>query len=181
MVNKKNVFLILFIFLTFPFLIFSQENLEKIPDRYHDFIFGDLLNTVKDKLKSDSYFSYRGDPDVSMMLAPDKSIIDTAGSGFINRAYFIFYNEKLYQITLVLNEVLLDFYTFQTQFTGKYGNPDSLDPSGMVWEDEKYRISLEYPLSIKYIDLEVFNALLSESEQNRSNEEILRTDFINTF
>jgi len=181
MFNKKTLYLLLIFSLTYTFSLFSQESYEEIPKGFHDFIFGDSLEIVKGKLKNDSYFSYRGDPDVSMMLTPDRSIIDTAGSGFIKRAFFIFLDEKLYQITLVLEEELIDFYTFQTEFTKKYGNPDSLDPSGMIWENEYNRISLEYPLSIKYVDLEVFNGILAESEANRSKEQVLREDFIKSF
>jgi hypothetical protein len=181
MFKKKNGLLIVFLLMLLPLSVFSQDNSEKIPDGFHDIFFGDSLEAVKDKLKKDSYFSYRGDPDVSMMLTPERSIIDTKGSGFIERAYFLFLQEKLYQITLVLNKEYVDFYTFQVQFTAKYGNPDTLDPSGMIWEDDQNRLSLEYPLSVKYIDLEVFNSLLKDSERNRSNEEILRKNFIDSF
>ncbi|MBI9098252.1 MAG: hypothetical protein JEY91_07225 [Spirochaetaceae bacterium] len=155
--------------------------MESIPGGFHDFVFGDSLETVKNKLKSDSFFAYRGDPDVSMMLAPDKTIIDTAGSGFIERAYFIFFEEKLYQITLIMNRQMIDFYTFQTRFTKKYGNPDSLDPTGMIWEDNDNRLSLEYPLTVKYVNINVFSSLIEESELNRSHEEVLREDFLDTF
>lgn len=181
MFKKKNTYIILLALVFLSVRIYSQESTESIPSGFNDFYFGDSLDLVKDKLKRDSYFAYRGDPDVSMMLAPDRSIIDTAGSGFIKRAYFLFLKEKLYQITLVMNRELIDFYTFQTRFTSKYGNPESLDPTGMIWEDDQYRISLEYPLSIKYIDLAVFNSLLTESKNNRSNEQILRNNFIESF
>jgi len=180
MLNKKSI-IILLIFCLYSLNVFAQYGFEAIPKGFHDFIFGDSLETVKDKLKIDSFFAYRGDPDVSMMLTPDKSIIDTAGSGFIKRAYFIFFEEKLYQITLVMDLEKIDFYTFQTRFTSKYGNPDSLDPTGMIWENSTNRISLEYPLSVKYVDLNVFNSLLTESQLNKSNEEVLREDFINSF
>ncbi len=162
-------------------MIYSQDNGEEVPDRFHNFIFGDSLEATKSKLETDSFFSYRGDPDVSMMLEPDRSIIDTAGSGFIERAFFLFLKEKLYQITIVMNQELLDFYTLQTDFTSKYGYPSSLDPSGMIWENQKYRISLEYPLTVKYIDLTVFNAILEESENRITEEEVLRKDFLDTF
>ena len=181
MLNKKNIIITMLIFSFLTLNVFGQESFESIPKGFHDFIFGDSLETVKDKLKIDSYFSYRGDPDVSMMLTPDKSIIDTAGSGFIQRAYFIFFEEKLYQITLVMDLEKIDFYTFQTTFSDKYGNPDFLDPTGMIWENSTNRISLEYPLSVKYVDLNVFNSLLSESQLNKSNEEVLREDFMNSF
>lgn len=181
MFNKKIMKIIIITLLYSPLFLYSQSGVERIPNGFHDIRFGDSLETVKDKLKINSYFSYRGDPDVSMMLTPDKSIIDTAGSGFIKRAFFIFLEEKLYQITLIMNEEIIDFYTFQIQFTGKYGNPGSLDPSGMIWEDDSYRISLEYPLTVKYTDMIVFNSILQESEVNRSREEVLRDQFINTF
>ena len=80
-----------------------------------------------------------------------------------------------------MDEDKIDFYTFQTQFNSKYGIPNSLDPSGMIWENSTNRVSLEYPLSVKYVNLDVFNSLLTESQLNKSNEEIQREDFINSF
>jgi len=181
MISKKNKCVFLFIYIMISINLFGQNSGESIPDGFHDFVFGDSLETVKRKLKSDSFFAYRGDPDVSMMLTPDKSIIDTAGSGFIERAYFIFYEEKLYQITLIIDRQIMDFYTFQTRFTEKYGNPDSLDPSGMIWEEGTNRISLEYPLSVKYVNMDVFTSIIAESELGKSQEEVLREDFLNSF
>jgi len=75
----------------------------------------------------------------------------------------------------------MDFYTFQTRFTEKYGNPDSLDPSGMIWEEGTNRISLEYPLSVKYVNMDVFTSIIAESELGKSQEEVLREDFLNSF
>lgn len=181
MILKKNTFCLILIFLCSAVLLNSQDSPEPVPKGFHDFIFGDSLEIVKEKLQYDSYFAYRGDPDVSMLLTPEKSIIDTAGSGFIDRAYFIFLEEKLYQITLIMHRDKIDFYTFQTSFMKKYGSPDSLDPSGMIWEDGESRLSLEYPLTVKYIDLNSFNSILSESQINRSNQEILREDFLDSF
>lgn len=181
MFRKKNTYLTALIFLMATLTLFSQKTSEPIPPGFHDFIFGDSLELVKSKLKSDSYFAYRGDPDVSMMLTPDKSIIDTAGSGFIERAYFIFYEEKLYQITLIMDREIIDFYTFQTRFTDKYGDPDSLDPTGMIWEEDEKRISLEYPLTVKYVNMDVFSSLITESELIRSQEDVLRENFLDSF
>jgi hypothetical protein len=181
MFSKKNKYIFLYFYFLISINLLSQEGIEPIPDGFHDFIFGDSLETVKDKLKFDSFFAYRGDPDVSMMLNPDTSIIDTAGSGFIERAYFLFFEEKLYQITLVMDRDIIDFYTVQTRFTGKYGNPDSLDPTGMIWEDGKRRISLEYPLSVKYVNMDVFTSIITASELGKSQQEILREDFLDSF
>jgi len=181
MVMNKPAFCAIFFIFSSLFALFSQESYEPVPGGFHDFVFGDSLEVVKDKLQYDSHFAYRGDPDVSMMLEPDRSIIDTAGSGFIERAYFLFHEEKLYQISLVMNREKIDFYTFQMQLTKKYGDPDSLDPTGMIWENEFYRISLEYPLTVKYVDLGVFDSFLEESRKRKTNEEVLREDFLDTF
>lgn len=181
MISYKIRYIFLLFSIVFSVHLFSQYVYEPVPDGFHDFIFGDSLETVKNKLKFDSYFAYRGDPDVSMMLTPDKSIIDTAGSGFIERAYFIFFEESLYQITLIMDREIIDFYTFQTRFTSKYGNPDSLDPTGMIWEEENRRISLEYPLTVKYVNMDIFSSIIAESELGRSQEEVLREDFLDSF
>lgn len=181
MFSKKNRYIFFVLYIIVSSNLPGQDADEAIPGGFHDFLFDDSLEIVKGKLRSDNSFSYRGDPDVSMMLTPDKSIIDTAGSGFIERAYFIFFEEKLYQITLIINRDIMDFYTFQTRFTSKYGNPDSLDPTGMIWEDNKNRISLEYPLTVKFVNMDVFTAIIAESELGKSHEEILRKDFLESF
>lgn len=180
MVSKIQHFLLLSILLI-PSLSGAQSSFQPVPGGYRDFQFGDSIELVKDKLRYDSYFAYRGDPDVSMMLKPDRGIIDTAGSGFIERGFFLFDAEKLYQITLVMDREKIDFYSIQVQLTGKYGDPVKLDPTGMIWENEKYRISLEYPLSVKYVDLTVFNRMLDESQLRKSGGEVLREDFLETF
>lgn len=181
MVKSKRGFLTPILIVFSFFSVFSQNSYEEVPGGFHDFVFGDSLEIVKEKLKYDSHFAYRGDPDVSMMLEPDRSIIDTAGSGFIERGYFLFDEEKLYQISLIMNREKIDFYSFQMQLTGKYGDPDSLDPTGMIWENDKYRLSLEYPLTVKYVDLTVFDSFLEESQKRKSNGEVLREDFLDTF
>jgi len=181
MVMRKRVCVALILFSSICINLISQDSYEPVPGGFHDFLFGDSLEVVKDKLQYDSHFAYRGDPDVSMMLEPDRSIIDTAGSGFIERAYFLFHEEKLYQISLIMNREKIDFYTFQMQLTKKYGDPDSLDPTGMIWENERHRLSLEYPLTVKYVDLGVFDSFLEESSKRKSNEEVLREDFLDTF
>ncbi|MBN2657074.1 MAG: hypothetical protein JXR86_08440 [Spirochaetales bacterium] len=181
MVRRKGMVQVLLIMIFIVPGIFAQDRYVEVPGGFHDFLFGDSLEIVKEKLKYDSHFAYRGDPDVSMMLEPDRSIIDTAGSGFIERAYFLFDEEKLYQISLIINRDKIDFYTFQMQLSEKYGNPDSLDPTGMIWENENYRLSLEYPLTVKYVDLTVFDSFLEESQKRKSNGEVLREDFLDTF
>lgn len=179
--NIRKIFSGLIFLFLFTSFVTGQTNFEEVPRGFHDFVFGDTLEAVKNKLKFDSYFAYRGDPDVSMMLEPDRSIIDTAGSGFIERAYFLFDEEKLYQITLIMNRKKIDFYTFQIQLTEKYGDPQSLDPTGMIWENDRYRLSLEYPLTVKYVDLSVFNRFIEESKKRKTQNEVLREDFLDTF
>jgi hypothetical protein len=66
-------------------------------------------------------------------------------------------------------------------FVDKYGNPCYLDPGISVWETEEVRISIERPLTVKYIDKVVFQDIVNESGLIESGQVQLRQDFLNEF
>jgi hypothetical protein len=65
--------------------------------------------------------------------------------------------------------------------TAKYGEPKTLDPREAVWEDETTRMSLERPLTVKYIDLTVFNQIIADSKLESGNELKNREEFLSEF
>ncbi|TVR89031.1 MAG: hypothetical protein EA428_10960 [Spirochaetaceae bacterium] len=127
------------------------------------------------------YFSYRGDPDVSLIPRERTPFIDTAGAGFVRRGMFQFHNDELYTIILNLNPSIMDFYTMYTTMTERYGEPLRLDPSHVVWEDELTRISLERPLTVKYLDIEIFHTLRQAGEIEQSLRTLSRESFLEEF
>ncbi|MDR3200141.1 MAG: hypothetical protein LBT68_01670 [Spirochaetales bacterium] len=141
----------------------------------------DGLEAVKDRLKGHPYFFYRGDPDVSFLPQTTKTVIDCEGMYYIKRGLFQFSEENLYIITLYLNPERVDYFSVFTALSKKYGRPVSLNPTGAVWQNGQTRLSLEKPLTFKYIDQETFEKLKSEGETQRSLEEQSRQKFIDSF
>lgn len=139
------------------------------------------LDEAKIAIQDDGYFDYRGDPDLSMLLTENRAIIETKGKFYIDSGYFQFYNESLYTITLVLDLDKMDYYTMFTNFRNKYGDFKSLSPDRVLWENDKVRITLEKPLTIKYVDLSIFNQLIDEDLTQEAMEERLKKGFIDEF
>ena len=139
------------------------------------------LDLVKEQLMRDSQFRFRGDPDVSMLTRRSESLIETEGISFIKRAYFQFYEGRLFTIILALNPDKLDHYTMYTLLVERYGEPVSLDPTQAVWEFDAVRMVLERPLSVKYIDSVVFDEILKKNAQTESLNALSRERFLDQF
>lgn len=155
-----------------------KEEKAPLPNGFGLIELGMDLGKVKELLKEDSYFAYRGDPDVSFIPREKQRLIECAGYSFISRGLFQFYEKKLYIISLELNQDRIDFFTMYRTLKGKYGNSGSLSPSKITWSNENIQLSLERPLTVKYIDISVFNKLkkrgkAGEDRQKQSMEEFL--------
>ena len=151
------------------------------PTGFMDIQLGLELTMAKNLLKSNSYFDYRGDPDVSLLARPNESLIETRGMLFIKRAYLQFYEKRLYTIILELEPTRMDHFTMYTILVEKYGSPTSLDPTETIWEFETVRLSLERPLSVKYIDKVIFESLLGKSDKAESLNKLNRELFLEQF
>ncbi len=159
----------------------SAADPESLPPGFRGIVLGMEMEGVKEELERDVYFNYRGEPDVSMLARPATALIEVEGSIYIERAFFQFDGEILYTIIINLNRRELDYYSLYTHLTGKYGEPDSLDPDKAVWENDEVRMSLERPLSVKYIDLEVFERIRSSSRIEESYRAASRKEFLEMF
>ena len=80
-----------------------------------------------------------------------------------------------------LDTRLIDHYSVFTAFIRRYGEPVSLDPREAVWENEEIRVSIERPLTVKYIDTIVFDRLNEESRVIESREMQRREEFLADF
>ncbi len=152
-----------------------------VPRAFRNIELGMEMDEVKALLAADGVFAYRGDPDVSLLPRPNESLIEVSGISFVRRAFFQFYEGKLFVMIFALNEKEMDHYSVFTSLSAKYGKPDSLSPSESVWADDATRMSVERPLAVKYIDLAVFNALKTAGTAQQSYEELLRTEFLGGF
>jgi hypothetical protein len=80
-----------------------------------------------------------------------------------------------------LDTALVDHYSVYTALSRKYGEPEILNPREAVWESGSTRISVERPLTVKYIDLDTFNRLAAESRTETQAEINRRQEFLNDF
>jgi hypothetical protein len=84
-------------------------------------------------------------------------------------------------MAFTLDTSLVDHYSVYTSFVKKYGEPAVLNPQEAVWESEEVRVAVERPLTVKYIDKQVFNEVISESETAESAELLRRQEFLDDF
>ena len=174
---RKYLFSV-FLFIFFGRCLFAQN---PVPDGYREIRLKAGMEETKDALTRDPYFAFAGDPDVSMLDSPNKHQIDCEGSGFIKRAYFQFDDDRLFVIILEIDRSRLDYYTLYTRFTEQYGEPVDLNPKRAVWESSVTRLSLEYPLTIKFIDKSIFSEILDGSQTDQNYKAWLREEFLNDF
>ena len=152
-----------------------------LPTGFSSVELGMGVDAVKERLREDPNFIYRGDPDVTLTPDREQQLIEVEGTLFVDRAFFQFEEEELYIVILQLNRSRLDYFTMYTELEGKYGEPAVFDPSQVVWESEDVRMSLEKPLTVKYVSRPVFESLLAAGEMERSQRDLSREDFLEQF
>ena len=72
----------------------------------------------------------------------------------------------------------MDYYSIFSKLCQKYGEPNSLDPKSAKWENDNYSMSLEKPLTLKYIDKETFKMTQNYNNIKASPTEITRDMFL---
>jgi len=154
---------------------------DELPRQFRGLSLGMNLDDLKAALLNDDYFNFRGDRDVSFLPIREESLIETTGPLFVKRAFFQLRDGKVFIMSFSLNTEIIDHYSVFTRFTEKYGSPASLNPASVTWETEDTRISIERPLTVKYIDKIIFNDILNESGLRESAQVQLRQDFLNEF
>lgn len=130
---------------------------------------------------ADDIFNFRGDRDVSMLPENDQTLVETTGLSFIRRSFFQFWQGKLCIMAFTMDPDKVDYYSVFTTLTGKYGDPGELDPQQAVWTSDETRLSLERPLTVKYIDKKMFDALLGASKVKETQDTVLRGEFLHGF
>jgi hypothetical protein len=129
-------------------------------------------------LKKDPIFAYRGPEDLSLLPSPNQSLIETAGTSFVKRGYFQFFEGKLWVIILELDPDKVDHYSVYTSLVAKYGEPGLLDPKESRWEDKATRMALERPLTLRYMDMAVYARLREGAGAKESAQELDRQGFL---
>ncbi len=159
----------------------AQESEKSLPREYRSIGLGMPIREVKDLLSRDPWFTYRGEESVSLLERPGSSLIEADGSLFILRGLFYFEDEKLASIILELNPAVIDWYTVYTNLEEKYRIPLEMNPTKVWWEDGSTRMALERPLTVKYLDLQVFDAALEDEADRIAWRESARQEFIDEF
>jgi len=183
-VQQINFRLILLFLVTAVPLQFTEarnEDAPRIPRSYRGISLGMSPEKVKDLLLQDPWFNYRGDADVSLLERPRASLIDAGGSLFIRRGLFQFENDALSAILLELNPQTVDWFTVYTTLEERYGNPVDMNPQKAWWEDGSTRLALERPLTVKYLDLSVFEAAIAENKDRAAWRAKAREEFLDEF
>lgn len=155
--------------------------LAELPKRYRAFSLGMGLEDLKKALAADDLFTFRGDRDVSLLPLSEQTLVETTGLSFIKRAFFQLKGGKVFIMAFTLNTDKIDHYSVFTTLVQKYGEPKELNPREAVWLSDTVRLSLERPLTVKYIDLQVFNTIVEASAVKESKEAVLRKEFLNDF
>jgi len=145
------------------------------------FRLGMNLQELKAALKNNSFFLYSGEPDVTLLTRPNTNLIDVPGITYFSRGVFQVVDGRLYSIALELNPEQVDYFGLYTTLTKKYGEPTALDPSSARWEDASVRLSLEKPLTVKYIDMPVFQRLQKEGRAQTALQALTRDKFLENF
>jgi len=185
------LFCLLGAFLTVPTGILSQEENNAyaenggdengLPRQFREIALGMSLDSLRDALQRDGMFNFRGERDVSFIPIREESLVETTGSSFIRRAFFQLRDGELFIMSFTINTELMDHHSMFTHFVQRYGQPSYLNPREAVWEDDATRISLERPLTVRYIDRGVFDDIVSESTLIESRRVHERQEFLDEF
>lgn len=162
-------------------MIYAQN--KNIPNGYGGINLGMTLEQTKTALKNNPDFCYHGDRDVSLLPGENRVLIETNADlgyniSFLERCWFQFYNNKLYIITININKEKMDHFTIFDSLCKKYGNPLSVSPDKSTWKNSTTTMTLERPLTLKYVDQKVFDDLTKESLITPSGSEMTQEMFL---
>lgn len=179
MISFRKILLVLTAFTGLSLYSFAED----LPRGYKDITLGMSLEETKDGLVKDPVFGYHGDRDVSLIPNSSKTLIETdaergLGSNFLTRCWFQFTFDELYIITININPERMDYYSIFTRLVEKYGEPTSFNPQAATWKNEEVTMSLEKPLTLKYIDNKLFEQTQNYSNIQESPTEITQQMFL---
>ncbi|MBP5464119.1 MAG: hypothetical protein J6Y13_02970 [Treponema sp.] len=157
----------------------STASVEAPPSSFGNVSIGMDIESVKQALLADRRFGYRGERDVSLLAGENNKLIETDAARYspypyLDRCWFQFVDDKLYVMSINLNQEKLDHYSVFSALCEKYGAPTTLNPDKAEWVSDSMIVDLERPLCLKYTDKLVFDRIQAESgveetvaEQNR--------------
>lgn len=159
----------------------SLGAIEPLTPGFEVFRLGMSLDELKTALSTSTYFLYTGDPDVTLLNRPNTNLIDVPGLTYFHRGVFQIVDGKLYSIALEVNPEKVSYFDLFTSLTKKYGDPTGLDPSAARWESDAVRLTLEKPLTVKYVDMVTFLRIQKTGKSDQAMETLTRQKFLETF
>ena len=160
---------------------YADEAAETIPRSFRALALGMSLDELTDALAGDGLFRFRGERDVSFLPVRQETLVETDGTSFIRRAHFQLAEGEVFIMSFTMDTRFIDHFSIFTTFVQRYGEPIILNPSEAVWQDDYTRISIERPLTVKYVDRVVFERLREESGALRAWQTLLREEFLDQF
>jgi hypothetical protein len=176
--------------MAFPIIIPAQETnlnpasvqkaFQALPQGYGSIRLGMGFEEATEILRRSSSFTWRGQPEVS--LSPDglDKIVESTGARYLNKGIFQFEKEKLFAIILDFNPEQIDFFMVLSNLTERYGEPVSLDNKRVIWENQNIRLSLEKPLTLKYLDRGVIDRRSKAAGVDKAIQEESREMFLDS-
>jgi hypothetical protein len=159
------------------------------PRSFRGIFLGIGLEPLKEAIRNDGVFNFREDRDVSFLPSDqEQTLVETQGFGFIRRAFFQLRYGEVFIMSFTLDTSLVDHYSVFTAFVNRYGEPSSLSPREAVWETDTTRVSIERPLTVKYIDKYNFDMfkmspdeILVSPSADSARELLNRNEFLEGF
>jgi hypothetical protein len=159
------------------------------PRSFRGVFLGMGLDALKDAIRKDRIYNFREDRDVSFLPSDqEQTLVETRGFSFIRRAFFQLRRGEVFIMSFTLDASLVDHYSVFASFLKRYGEPSSLNPQEAVWETETTRVSIERPLTVKYIDKYSFDMFRRSPEEilagpsaDGAREQLNRNDFLEGF
>jgi hypothetical protein len=167
----------------------GEEGTHGPPRSFRGIFLGIGLDALKEAIRNDGIYYFREDRDVSFLPSDqEQTLVETQGLSFIRRAFFQLRYGEVFIMSFTLDTALVDHYSVFTAFLNRYGEPSSLSPQEAVWETGETRVSIERPLTIKYIDkynFEMFKqspeSILIGPSADGAREMLNRSEFLEGF
>lgn len=160
------------------FITFFLNCIEPLSDGYKDIKLGMSKENVQSILEKSIEFNFKREEILTFRLEPDTEIISTEGLNYIINAYFHFSHDKLFQIILKLDESKIGYYYLLKKFTERFGKSTELSPARSIWDNDKIRLIIEKPCTVKYIYLPIWNGLLKSDNTSDNLIDLNREKFI---
>jgi hypothetical protein len=125
------------------------------------------IDKVREVLKKDRLLEIDIRTDFGDMDEEPYHMIRARNVPYINSIYYQFgttesVKKQLFAIIIHFNKEYNDFHYLMNKMKKKYGEPSLLTPTTANWENNKTKIILNSPSTVKYIDIELYRTMQRE-------------------